>query len=268
MIYSKILNKSFETKEEMLKEIIANKSDLISMKKASYKMSDSISTSVTKSVEKSELNTSTLKIGDVVSNVINTTNYMDSHDDVHMKGIWNKSAKEQNGKIYHVVDHEIKIGSVVGYPKDVNIRIEEMAWKELGYNYQGTTQALIFDTTITDKTNKDIFLAYRDNDPIQHSIRMEYVDIQMAIDDPELKEEYKLFKEVLPLIANKDKAESQGYFFVVREAKISREGSSVLLGSNDITPYLGFTSKVEPTIVTQTSEPIDFVAMCKQVKFN
>lgn len=268
MIYCKALDKEFETRSEMIKELIDNKADVLAMKKASVKMSDSISVSVSKELTKSDNSKSILKVGDTVSNVINTTNYLDSHDDVHMPGIWNKSAKEQSGKTYHVADHELKTGSIVAYPKDVSIRIEEKTWSDLGYSFKGTTQALIFDTNLTEKTNKDIFLAYRDNEPVQHSIRMEYVDIKLAVDDPDMSEEYRLYKETLPLIANREKAEKQGYFFVVKEAKISKEGSTVLFGSNDITPYLGFTPQEEPVKSTQSKEPINFVEMCKQVKFN
>lgn len=268
MIYCKALNKKFDSKEEMIKELVENKADIISVKKAAIKMSDGVSCTIGNDIRKGSGSKGVLKIGDIISNAINTTNYLDSHDDVHLPGIWNKSAKEQNGKTYHVADHELRIGQVVGYPKDVSIRLENMPWKALGYNYEGETQALIFDTKITDKTNNDIFLAYRDNDPVQHSIRMEYVDINLAVDNEEYKEEYLLFKETLPLIANRAKAEKQGYFFVVKEAKISKEGSTVLFGSNDITPYLGFTPASEPAKATRKQEPINFVEMCKQIKFN
>ena len=61
-------------------------------------------------------------------------------------------------------------------------------------------------------------------------------------------------------IANKDKAIEQGYFWAVTEAKISKEGSMVLFGSNDVTQIIEnkteaekITSEIkeEPTQVTQ-----------------
>lgn len=267
-IKCEFLNKEYASKEDRLKDIISNKHDLLAMKKASFKCSDGLSfNSSSNSVEKSENSTKRLEIGDTIKVVINTTNYLDSHMDVHLDGIWNKSAKEQNGKTYHVVDHNLSLGSIVGYPKDVNISIERMSWKELGYDFIGDTEALVFATKLTDKSNMDAFKAYRDSEPIQHSIRMEYVNIQLAVNDPEDKDGYKLYVETLPKIVNREKAVEYGFFFVVNEAKISKEGSTVPFGSNDITPYLGFSTQKDEPIITHTYEPIDFLGMCKKVKF-
>ena len=36
---------------------------------------------------------------------VNTTNILDSHGDLHVKGLWNKSVKDQQGKNYLVTDH-------------------------------------------------------------------------------------------------------------------------------------------------------------------
>ena len=263
-------NKEYDNQSERLKAIIDHKSDIIAMKKAAIKMSDSVAMSVEKELTKSVNAERLLEIGDTIEVVINTTNYLDSHDDVHMTGIWTKSVKEQQGKVYHVTDHNLSLGNVVAYPKDVEMYVESVPWQELGYAYSGNTEALKFRTKITDKTNLDAFRAYRDNVGIQHSIRMSYVDIKMAINDESDKEGFALWNATINQIVNREKAEAQGFYFVVKEAKICQEGSTVLLGSNDATPYLGFTRDNEPSVKgTQGNEPkeIDFVAMCKQVSF-
>lgn len=267
MIYSSYLKQEFNTREECIKAIIDAKDDIIAIKKKALKTTDSMQVYSPKVAMKST-ESSVLKYGDIVRNVINTTNYLDSHDDFHAPGIWNKSAVEQNGKAYHVVNHDLSMGSIVAYPNEVNIVLEQKLWRDLGYDFDGFTTALIFESKMTERTNKDAFLAYRDRMPVQHSIRMQYVNIEMAVDDPEHKEAFTLYHKTLPLIANREKAEKQGYLFVVNEAKIHLEGSTVTHGSNDLTPYLGFiTQQEEPLKDTQKSEPIDFIAMCKQINF-
>lgn len=270
MIFCKTLNKQFNDKKAMFLELKERKEELFALKKATIKTTDECAHSIKgETVIKSDDGTQrALQIGDTVICVINTTNYLDSHDDVHLSGIWDKSAAEQTGKTFHVSDHDLKIGSVVAYPKDVSIEVKQMQWRELGVDADGMTDALLFHTKMTDKTNSDVFKVYRDKDPVQHSIRMQYVKIALAVNDPEMKEEYALYQAVLPKILNKDKAEEMGYFFAVSEAKIYKEGSTVLFGSNDITPSLGFkqTTQPQPPKSTAKEPDYDFMAMCKNFK--
>lgn len=265
MIYCKVLDKQFADKKAMFKELMERQGEIIELKKAAIKTTDSCAAFIKASTEKSEARTE-LKFGDTISAVINTTNYLDSHDDVHMASVWNKSIQEQQGKVYHVVDHDLKIGKIVGYPKDVVMELRTLPWSELGYNAEGMTTALIFNTKMSDKTNQDVFKGYRDGEPLQHSIRMQYEKIAFACNDPEYKEAYALFTSLLPSIVNKDKVEENGYFFAVYEAKIYKEGSTVIFGSNDITPLLPNTTtqETQPQKSTEQAKPIDFVAMCKQ----
>jgi len=268
MIFCKALDKSFESKEEMFKELSERKEEIFALKKATIKETDGIGLGLIKTGATKAESGRNLAIGDTVRNVINTTNYLDSHDDVHLSAIWDKTVNEQQGKVYHVADHELKSGKVVSYPNEVTMTLKQMSWRDLGVNAEGVTVALIYDSLMTDKTNPDVFKAYRDNAPVQHSIRMQYVKISIAINDPESKEAFALYNNTLPLILNRSKAEEQGYFFVVSEAKIVNEGSTVLFGSNDITPFLGFKNTPnEPDESTQ-KEPFDFIAACKGFKLN
>lgn len=269
MIFCKALDKSFETKDAMFKELNERKEELFALKKAAIKETDGIDLSILKSSAEKAAGERKLAIGDTVSNVINTTNYFDSHEDVHGPNVWDKSVEEQQGLVYHVADHELKSGKVVSYPNEVKMVLKQMSWRDLGLNVDGITTALIYESLMTDKTNPDVFKAYRDKAPVQHSIRMQYVNIKLAVNDPEYKEGFALYNTILPTIINRAKVEENGYFFYVSEAKIYKEGSTVLFGSNDITPFLGFKNTLEePQESTQKEPSFDFLAACKGFKLS
>lgn len=252
MIYSNTLEKSFESKKEMFKELVANKQNILKLKCAQAIKSDLISLKIhnkDNSTDKAEVTKAApLEYGDTIQCVISTMLYMDSHDDVHALDMFRKSVNEQQGRVYHAVEHRISFDRLVAFPQDVQMELRDMSWASLGKEYYGETQVLIFHSKITDSTNEYVFKAYRDNRPVQHSISMRYVNIVLAINDPEMKEEYAEWIKYRPLIANGERADEQGYFFWVKEAKIAGEGSTVIRGSNDATPYMGIetTSLKQP----------------------
>lgn len=243
-IFCKELNKHFESKSEMLKELKARKEDIISIKRATVKYSDpaiiclNVKDNTTKEDDDGKDNSP--KIGDYVFPVINTTNYLDSHGDVHINGLWDVSIRDQKNKLYYLINHNLEIGSVVGYPKDVEAYVKTLNWSDLGRSYPGTTQALIFKVLLTEKANKDALAILVDRQPIENSVRMQYISMTLCINDndPEFKAEYENFYKYLPVIANKEDAMERGYFWAITEAKIFKEGSMVLAGSNDATPVL------------------------------
>lgn len=232
--------KTFETKEEMFLALKSAKEDLISLKKSAIKFSDAVLFYQKADGAAKETSNHKLEYGDFIYPVINTTNYLDSHDDVHIPGIWDKSIEAQQGKTYFIINHELSLGNVISYPKDVTPMVKMLNWSDLGKAYDGQTQALIFKVKITEKSNRDAYLAYRDGEDIQHSIRMQYVKIELAINDPrpDFKGEKAVWDKYLDQIANKEVAEANGFFWAVTEAKIYKEGSAVLFGSNDATPTL------------------------------
>jgi hypothetical protein len=101
-----------------------------------------------------------------------------------------------------------------------------------------------------------------DKEDMQNSIRMQYVKIDLAFNDEEYEDEYKVWKEVYPQISNKERADELGYFYAVRELKIVNEGSMVLFGSNDATPIKDIeavndtSSKQEPSKDTRSVREI------------
>lgn len=255
-MYCKELNKEFESKAKMFTELKANRDLLLKAKKSEIKCKRNDFNlipdvgNIVKSIEKMDDN--------YIYPVISNTNYMDSHNDVHLNGSMTKTAQEQNGKVFYLADHEMRVGSIIATPKNVEMQLKEMDWSGLGKSYEGNTQALMFkiakDKIMLDSAKRLI----EDKEPMQNSIRMQYLKIDLAINDEgdDYKDEYKTYLEIYPKIANKERADEAGYFFAVRELKIVNEGSMVLFGSNDATPVkdneaVSDTSTKEPTTVTQ-----------------
>jgi hypothetical protein len=242
MIFCKELNKEFADKSEMFSALKINKEKIIGLKKASIKNSDPVSY-VIKSTEVEKgapVEGEVVGIGSYVYAVINTTNYYDSCGDVHLDGIWDNSLKDQKGKLYYVINHELKLGSVIAYPNDVEASVQTLKWSELGLDYTGKTQALIYKAKLTEATNKDALSAIVTKQDIQNSVRMGYISMILCIDDSseDYKQEKANFDKYLAIIANKQDAEDAGYFWAIAEAKIVKEGSAVLFGANDATPIL------------------------------
>ena len=259
-------NKEFQTKEELFKALIDNKKELVSIKKSATKNADAVSfgyldTSIKIDTNKEDVQSQMQNPESLnVKVVINTTNFLDSHGDVHINGIWNKSVKD-NVSFLHLQEHEREFDKVItdsakGY-------VQSMAWKKLGLPYEGKTEALIFESTIDKKRNEFMLNQYANGWVKNHSVGMRYVSLELAINtEAEYDKEYKaLWDEFYQVIANKETADERGYFWVVKEAKII-EGSAVVMGSNSATPTLENkegavlidTSKDEPSQDTQKEQ--------------
>lgn len=254
-------DREFSSRKELFDALRENHDRIIKNKKSVHKIADSVA-AVDYTIDQAKENAvkaleseSFMRKGFVYP-VINTTNYLDSHNDVHADGLWTKSASEQVGKILWVTNHALEIGAEIAYEKDVNIMVQPMTFKALGYDSMIKTQALIFEVGIDNIVNDRIADRIAKNIPTQHSIRMQYVNVLFAMnsDEPEDKEFKANFVKYIDSIANKDRAINNGYYYVVTEAKIISEGSSVIQGSNDITPmFIG--KEIEPSVDTQSDEP-------------
>lgn len=255
------LNKEFETKEELFKALKENKSKIIDIKKKTiytgYNVEnpDASKQIVTNSQLKlksinTEANKGLFEDDSFYYFAVNTTNILDSHNDLHVKGIWNKSAKEQTGKNYLVDTHSLTIKDVIAYPEDVEIFVADIPFKSIGKDYDGDTEALIY------KVRKDTIIGDSIKDAIdkgktmQASVKMQYVkmDIAMKSENPEDAEELKTYNEYKGQIANINEFKEEPlYFFVQKEAKNIHESSLVPFGSNSATGQI----KVEPSNDTQ-----------------
>lgn len=238
---------NFKTKEELFDHLIANKDDLMYAKKCAIKHGDSMGVGLV--IEKSEVaaviaksaegiaaqpTTSTLK----VRAVINTTNWMDSHKDVHIPGLWNRSLKN-NKRIKHLQEHQMSFSKIIADKDDLKAYTKKMSWKELGFDLDGETEALIFDANVKASRNAEMYKEYSDGNVDNHSVGMQYVKLKLAVNSTKEghKSEKANWDEYISQVANKEEAEKHGYMWIVTEAK-AMEGSAVVNGSNAMTPTL------------------------------
>lgn len=229
----------FTDKADLFDWLIENKSALVAQKKATIKHSDIcqakyffISDGPTKETEfKSEMvpaDVSKIK----VRSIINTTKLMDSHSDVHIDQLWNKSIKETKDN-YLVNQHNFSFEGIIS--DEVKVFVKQMTWKELGFDFEGNTQALIYDSVINKADSPLMFEKYRLGKVKNHSVGMRYVKLEMCINDTRYEKEKAAWDKYITVVANKEDAEAQGYFWAVTEAK-NIEGSAVVKGSNFATP--------------------------------
>lgn len=256
---------NFDTSKKLFEFLIENKKTLIAQKMNTVKNADAFTCMdiTEQSTNKSDVDTEALLTKDefTVKAVINTTNLMDSHKDVHIKGLWKKSLKE-NKRIMHIQEHESsKFSSIIADGDDLKATAKTMTWKDLGYDMEGETQALVFESKVKKERNPYMFDQYAKGYVNNHSVGMRYVKMEMAVNDEKYEKEYAVWQKHIDDIANKDEAEKNGYFFAVLEAK-AVEGSAVPLGSNHITPTLSIK---EPSDDTQKRIELE-AAKALQVK--
>ena len=182
----------------------------------------------------------------LVKAVINSTNIIDSHLDLHMAKIWNKTIKD-NPFSYHLKQHEAKFESVISNKaKSYN---EKSNFNKLGLDIDFETVANINEFTLSKDKMPFMFDSYVNGDVTQHSVGMMYVNIDMAYYDEDSEKQMDFFNEMKANAVNPDVADEYGYFWVVYEAK-KREGSAVVFGSNSVTPTL-YVKNYEPPKSTQ-----------------
>jgi len=229
---------------ELLKFLVENKQDIIYSKKSAIKFSDPIgltTTVLTSTIaNKAEQN----EDGSIkVRAIINTTNVVDSHKDLHVNGIWDKSLSE-NRNIKFLQEHQMKFDKIIADKEDLSVKASKLTWKSLGFDMEGSTEALVFDATIKEERNSYMYNQYKNLNVDNHSVGMQYVKILLAINSEEedYEEEKKVWDKYYERIANKEDLANEKYFWVVTEAKVI-EGSAVVLGSNRFTPTLNNKNK-------------------------
>ena len=256
------MKKDFATKELFFKYLKDNKSILLAEKKATIKYADAVSygclsnlgvtkTGVTKGL--SEIDAPELdKLKATI--VINTTNLMDSHDDVHIQGLWKKTLSEQK-TFYHIQEHCLKFENVIS--DEVIAYTKSFNWSDFNQSFTGKTEALIFESTISEDRNEYMFEQYLKGRVKQHSVGMRYVQLFMCINSDEkyYAEEKANWDKYITQVANIDEVNEQGFFWAVTEAKLV-EGSAVVLGSNPITPTISITEIVPSEDTQNKTEPI------------
>jgi len=255
---------TFDTKKELFDFLITNKDKIIASKKAVIKHGASVpfdlvmpgKAQVVKSIAKAD----NLVEEVAVKAIINTTNILDSHGDVHLPGIWNKSLKE-NRYVMHLQEHEMKFDHIISEGEDLKVSTKKYTWKELGFKFEGETEALVFDSVVKRSNNALMFDRYKNSKVKNHSVGMQYVKLMLAINSDDYPTEKEIWDKYYPEIANKEAADAAGYFWAVKEAKVI-EGSAVPIGSNYATPTLEpddstpKNNQIEPSMDTQEFKEI------------
>lgn len=236
----KIATPNFTNKKELFQYLKANKAEIINLKKSATKYTDPSSYVGLDEISIKGEN-ATGATGDTDSEIKrsiigNTYYWLDSHDDVHVPKCFLASINSRGvSKISHLHDHIHQLTAKVGNFSSVYEK--EFPWRELGVDLDGSTTSLVGDSTIKSILNPTIFNYYKAGEINQHSVGMRYIQLSLAINDPDEKDEYAEWLKVFPLLGNKERAEKQGYFWVVKEAALI-EISCVLNGSNEVTPTL------------------------------
>lgn len=238
MIYSikQFPDKKFTDKMDLTRFIKKNFEDIKRAKLMEYK------NNANKSVDISNLEANfTPKIEDITGDVIrvkaiiNSTNVIDSHLDLHTRNAWNKSVKE-NKTTYILQEHANKFTHVIS-KKGKNLN-ESMNFKDFGFDDMEFT-ANISDFILKREDNPFMFDQYATGKVSNHSVGMLYVlgKLELAIYDEDSEKNMEFFEKYKAQAINPEVADDNGYFWVVSEA-VKREGSAVVFGSNPITPTL------------------------------
>lgn len=202
--------------------------------------------------------------------VINTTNWFDSHYDVHIPGLWKKSLGDNKKSGFYLLNqHKCTFESVIADGMKGETRV--MSWKDVGLAMPGNTEALVFSGMIDKKRNEYMFGQYAAGYVKQHSVGMRYVKILTCINDDDYPVQKENWDKYFPMVANKSDCEEEGLFWAVLEAKV-QEGSAVLFASNTVTPTLTIeaddSTKNEPPAGTHGQpQSINIAEAIKNVKF-
>jgi hypothetical protein len=184
--------------------------------------------------------------------VANAAWWCDGHMDVLTDKSYNKSIKEKGIGIPHINDHNWESTAHVGDVKGVYT--QDVPLKDLGIKKNpGTTTCLIFETMIRKDYNEEVFKFYRNGKINQHSIGMQYLSIELAINDPDYEKEIDFWNKYIDKVINRDYVEEKGYFWLVPEIKIF-ENSCVLFGANELTPTLEILKSGEPPVHTTSQQ--------------
>lgn len=238
MIYTikQFPDKKFTDKMDLTRFIKKNIEDIQKAKLIEYK------NNANKAVDINHLEANfNPKIEDITSDIIevkaliNSTNIIDSHLDLHTFKAWNKSVND-NKTTYILQEHKNAFTHVLNR-KGLNIN-EVMNFQNLGLKNMDFT-ANISKFTLKREDNPLMFDQYAQGKVSNHSVGMLYVQgkIEIAYYDEESEKNMAFFESYKAQAINPETADEYGYFWVVSEA-VKREGSPVVFGSNPITPTL------------------------------
>lgn len=261
--------KQFATKEELFRELSANKALLKANKMLQIKESDSIAYSFAVNEKKEALKAGEVRFEEInvldVKLVINSCNLFDSHSDVSIDSSWNRTVKNAK-RVLLLEAHKAQFDKIIS--DEIELKVEVISWKDLGFDYEGSTECLVFYARLRKDRNPFMFEQYAKGYVKEHSAGLRYIQIELAINSQAEwnKEEKEVWDKHYPKIANKEDVDQCGYFWAVLEQQI-REGSAVVFGSNFATPTMSVepvtdtSTKQDSATVTPTNVPFDMAKL-------
>lgn len=172
----------------------------------------------------------------IVEAVANLAGWMDHDDDVILRGAYNKTIADKKNNRPSLKNHIMSTDAIIGDTLDVFTK--ELNTLELGIQTDvSSAQGLVFQTRIRKEYDASTFYKYLYGAIKEHSIGLFYKNLELAINNPDYKEEYAVWQKFYGEILNKRRADEMGYFWAVREIDVY-ENSAVVFGSNEMTPTL------------------------------
>jgi hypothetical protein len=207
--------------------------------------------------------------------VINTTNWFDSHGDVHIPGLWKKSLSDNKAQGFYLLKmHQKGFEDVI--TEGCSGVTKTMKWTDLGVNLPGTSEALVFTGIIDQDRNEYMFGQYKKGYVKKHSVGMRYIKMVTCINDEDYPVQKENWDKYIEMVANKQDAIDAGYFWAILEAQVV-EGSAVVFASNDVTPAISVedyeesdddSTKNEPPVGTRKQpEQKSIIDLIKETQF-
>lgn len=263
---SKLILKELESRKSELKSekevfdwLVNNQDFLKTLRKSESKFTDAmtldfVSFAVNEKGQALKAAEPTAEVEDTgklkVKCIINATNILDSHRDLHIKGIW-KNSLTQKRFLYLCKEHMLTFEGIIS--DQVKAYTKMFSFSDLGYEFDGDTECLVFDAIIEKERNPYMYDQYKKGYVRNHSVRMEYVKEYFCLDsdDPAHTQYKENYDKYSVMVANKEELETKKWFYAVIEAKVKDEGSACVKGSCFATPTLE-TTQIKSILQTET----------------
>ena len=203
----------------------------------------------------------------IVDVVANLTGWMDTQNDVLLRGCFAKSLADKGNDFPFLRDHSYVTDCIIA--ETMQVYTQDFAPAELGISTRASVapQALMFRGRLTPDLSGKTYYQYKAGLIKQHSIGLRYVRLELAMNDPQFEQEYKAWLAYSPQVLNIDKAIETGYFWAVSEIALI-ENSAVVFGANSQTPTISVeeekaaaegTAKEKVLAVNDTDQKKNFV---------
>jgi hypothetical protein len=150
--------------------------------------------------------------------------------------------------------------------------IATIGWDLVGKNYNGTTEALVFEINKDAITRKDVLKSIENKvSEFQNSIRMVYYKVVLGLNSSakENATNKQYYDARINDIVNKEIAEEEGYFWGVEELGIHKEGSLVVAGgSNDATSIYSKNIEAVDNTSSPKNEPLQDTQVKQKINYN